>query len=68
MDRKNLTALFAADLERVDELKLSSRQKRFLRKIRLFDPNAFVSRTIGKLLFRGPVIGVGAMPMDEEIT
>jgi len=59
MDRHSL---FATDENHVNELTLTDRQLAFLKKIRLLDKQVFVSRTVGKLLFNGPIIGQGPMP------
>lgn len=59
MDRHSL---FASDENHVNELTLTARQLSFLQKLRLLDKQVFVSRAVGKLLFRGPVIGQGSMP------
>jgi hypothetical protein len=62
MDR---LTLFATDENHVNELTLTERQRSFLKKIRRHDPRVFVSRTVGKLVFHGPVIGKGPMPAES---
>jgi hypothetical protein len=59
------STLFVTDEQRVDELTLTARQLAFLKRLRLLDQQVFVSRTLGKLLFHGPVIGKGPMPLEE---
>jgi hypothetical protein len=63
MDR---LTLFATDENHVNELTLTERQRSFLKKIRQHDSQVHVSRTAGKLLFHGPVLGVGPMPAAER--
>jgi methionyl-tRNA formyltransferase len=58
----DITTLFKADERRVDERNLTERQQSFLKKIRQHDGHVHVSRTAGKLLFHGPMVGVGPMP------